>query len=538
MKKFLTVFLASLFALVCFSQHTITIELATDQYGTETTWEVRDILTNQVLAEGGPYSNLSSSGITVQSIDPIEVDGAGCYVFTIWDAYGDGICCAYGAGYFRVYYDEVLVGEGGNFQHEANVAGMGSCPADEISLSNLTIIEIGAPLVNIDITGRVRNLGTENLTSYKLRYKIDDNDFVSYDEITCNVESFGYHSFTHSIPVNLDAGFYEITVEVSEPNGIEDITDNNTMIFALNVPDPESAVQMVPLFERFTATWCPSCGPYNTNTLKPFLFPSGRIDNITYITYYSAESGGSYYCAQSIARANFYDDLIGGYPTQLINAKGYSTPGYVVTSAQLLQGYNEAMSTSAFISLSASHSANGTTISGSIDYLSNIQGSFKLRLAFVDISNNDYILKHMYPGVAGEAIDFIIGEDGTYSYEVTVPGVTVNQMQNIKVMAFVQNDNSKSIYQSIVSDLSTDIPVTYLSRHYHIYPNPVKDILTIANLNNAVVKIFNAMGQIVYENLNGGQTHNIDVATLPTGTYFINIIDNNEVYNEKILIVK
>lgn len=44
-----------------------------------------------------------------------------CYTFTISDTYGDGICCAYGSGYYTVTYDGVEVGSGGNFNYNESV---------------------------------------------------------------------------------------------------------------------------------------------------------------------------------------------------------------------------------------------------------------------------------------------------------------------------------------------------------------------------------------------------------------------------------
>lgn len=84
------------------ASHIIKIDVTTDRYASETTWE----LTNSagtVVASGGPWSNLSANGttvrptVTVNSLNPSE-----CYKFTIYDAYGDGICCAYGNGAYSV----------------------------------------------------------------------------------------------------------------------------------------------------------------------------------------------------------------------------------------------------------------------------------------------------------------------------------------------------------------------------------------------------------------------------------------------------
>ncbi len=94
--------------------HTISISLITDRYGSDITWQVKDVSTNTILASGGPYSDLSSNGTTIQDIPTIYVDGTGCYVFIINDSYGDGLCCSSGNGSYSVSYDGVVIGSGGN----------------------------------------------------------------------------------------------------------------------------------------------------------------------------------------------------------------------------------------------------------------------------------------------------------------------------------------------------------------------------------------------------------------------------------------
>lgn len=50
--------------------------------------------------------------------------GEGCYTFTIYDAYGDGICCNWGTGSFTISNTTTsdTYGTGGTFNDSANVA--------------------------------------------------------------------------------------------------------------------------------------------------------------------------------------------------------------------------------------------------------------------------------------------------------------------------------------------------------------------------------------------------------------------------------
>jgi hypothetical protein len=77
----------------------VTVDILTDNYPGETTWEIRDA-SNNVVASGGPYSTSGTHEITVVCL------ADGCYDFTIFDSYGDGICCAYGSGSYTVTDDQ------------------------------------------------------------------------------------------------------------------------------------------------------------------------------------------------------------------------------------------------------------------------------------------------------------------------------------------------------------------------------------------------------------------------------------------------
>lgn len=108
----------------------VTIEIFTDLYGFENYWELRDDSGN-VYAQGGnkevgvdgggpPYINQPYGEGAYDSFEYIRetvtLPNDGCYEFYIADDYGDGICCSYGMGYFKITDNQsnILV-EGGQF---------------------------------------------------------------------------------------------------------------------------------------------------------------------------------------------------------------------------------------------------------------------------------------------------------------------------------------------------------------------------------------------------------------------------------------
>lgn len=85
----------------------IKVNIATDNWGYETSWTLTDLLGTILLqgGQGGAYDNNSSYS------DSTCVLADGCFFFEIYDGYGDGI---YAPNGYELYVDEVLVSSGAN----------------------------------------------------------------------------------------------------------------------------------------------------------------------------------------------------------------------------------------------------------------------------------------------------------------------------------------------------------------------------------------------------------------------------------------
>ena len=91
------------------------IEIKTDEYGYETTWKLDDesgaTVASHTIAANGYLDNFAVYRDTVHC----AIVG-NCYKFTIYDDYGDGMCCEYGEGMYRIIQnDGTVLAEGGSF---------------------------------------------------------------------------------------------------------------------------------------------------------------------------------------------------------------------------------------------------------------------------------------------------------------------------------------------------------------------------------------------------------------------------------------
>src|SRR5690606_26415497 len=78
----------------------IRLELKTDDYGEETTWNIRDQATNSILYQGGPYPNIVGGQIYVDTLCLYDT----CFDYTIFDDANppDGINGIWGNGYYLI----------------------------------------------------------------------------------------------------------------------------------------------------------------------------------------------------------------------------------------------------------------------------------------------------------------------------------------------------------------------------------------------------------------------------------------------------
>jgi hypothetical protein len=92
-----------------YNTSTVQISITTDGYGDETTWLLAKS-NGEIVASGGPYDDDETY---TQSI---SVDNNECYEFTIFDDFGDGICCTYGQGsYALTTSNGQIIANGGAF---------------------------------------------------------------------------------------------------------------------------------------------------------------------------------------------------------------------------------------------------------------------------------------------------------------------------------------------------------------------------------------------------------------------------------------
>ena len=101
----------------------ITVNILTDNYPRETSWNLINTCTDQTQEFVNADTQYKAKGTQYNNTYCVPLAE---YRFEISDSYGDGICCSYGIGNYRLFLDGVSVASGGVFGSFES-ATFGSC---------------------------------------------------------------------------------------------------------------------------------------------------------------------------------------------------------------------------------------------------------------------------------------------------------------------------------------------------------------------------------------------------------------------------
>lgn len=175
------------FSLLVFNTEQITISILADEYGDETTWQLLDS-TNNVLASGGPYGEFS------EYTETFTVLNNECYTFTIEDAYGDGICCAWGEGSYEIKTSEnEIIISGGEFgSSESKTFGIDQNLSTTENIFSNGIKVYPNPVssqLNITVSDEI-GLPNQFTIYNSLGQIIDDKKVISTSDLTVNTAAY------------------------------------------------------------------------------------------------------------------------------------------------------------------------------------------------------------------------------------------------------------------------------------------------------------------------------------------------------------
>ena len=191
----------------------VTVSITTDQYGSETSWTIKDNSDGSTVASGSGYGNNSSY------TENVTLDADGNYTFTITDDYGDGICCSYGNGSYSVVdANGSSIASGGDFNDSESTVFCtegASAPVNNAPVASISGSSAGETGATLSFDGS----GSSDADGDALTYTWNFGDGSTGSGVTAS------HAYS-------SAGTYNVTLTVS------DGTDSDNATTSVSITDP------------------------------------------------------------------------------------------------------------------------------------------------------------------------------------------------------------------------------------------------------------------------------------------------------------
>ena len=229
-------------------QTEVTIDVGTDNWGEEIYWELAPsgstCGSSATIFSGGNSvvgcnSNSATSGgypdnTTINEGPWCLTDGA-TYNIISRDGYGDG-----GAQFLVNILTYPLYTFIASSSSETFSFSVNPPPAIDGAMQNFetpTYVFLG----NIDIKGKIKNLGSNTINSMDVNYTINGGVTVTQNLSSLNITPFTTHYFTHPSPwIPSSTGSYSVELWISDINGqgADAVPANDNLVKTINVKDP------------------------------------------------------------------------------------------------------------------------------------------------------------------------------------------------------------------------------------------------------------------------------------------------------------
>ncbi|MEO8148405.1 MAG: T9SS type A sorting domain-containing protein [Bacteroidia bacterium] len=420
-----------------------------------------------------------------------------------------------------------------------------------VSLADF-LLQANAPF---NIVADLDNHGTSAITSMDVNYNIDGGTTVTASLTGLNIASLGTYSYTHPTSWNpSSAGLHTIRIWASNLNGNADQNhSDDTLTKVVNVYTSTGLAQRKVLVEEFTQASCPPCA--SQNPVFDALIDANLI-KVSPVKYHTSWPGYdpmyNFNTVDPSDRVAYYG--IFGVPMALIDGVQPGPPAGVDQTT-----IDDAYAIPSFFNITGTATLTGSNLD--INYSTNSLidfpgGNLKAHCEVVE-DPVDYanapgtngetsfpsVLRKSLPDATGAQLaPPANGQVNNFNYSYTVPAVIVKA--NLKVAVYIQNFDTKEVYQSAI------IPVIITGIETHdatvngiaLYPNPTStsSSIQINLLKSNVVKfvLYNSLGENVLSESVGkldAGTHQLSLTTsaLAAGMYQLNVYVGDNVYTIK-----
>ena len=333
----------------------------------------------------------------------------------------------------------------------------------DISLTNATMNDfIGSGEAQFGIG--VFNMGTTAVTSVEATYQVEGMEPVT-EQFTVNIPSLGTSTLNFTTPTTLAPGAYNVDYTINLVNGQEDDNaDNNVLAKAVSVA--LGTAHRYPMIEHFSSSTCGPCVQPNTMMHN---FCNNNEGRYTYTKYQMnwPGNGDPYYTEEAGVRRNYYS--VNAVPMAFMDGAGLN---FNTVQTQ----FDQHAEWPAFFDIAGSFAVEGNTISVKADIMPYVEANARV---FISVNEKEthgnvgsngetsfhHIFMKMLTSTQGENIDFVTGEIQHFEYTQDLSSTNVEEMSDLEVAIWIQNQGSKEVYNS-----------HYAFEYTDVHPYPVENL--------------------------------------------------------------
>ncbi len=477
--------------------------------------------------------------------DQASVQAAGAsFPWPDWDWFNVAIDISAYAGQtimVAFHHEKEFVPSGGGSFGITNF-GVLEVVENDVELTSMNMPNYALVNDNVEITGSFKNLGSNVVTSFEGEYRINGVVAGTFEAEGLSVSQFSNHNFVAGNPAVFDAvDIYEVELEITKVNGVDDNSpENNILEQAISIGS--ELVDRIPLFEVFTSSTCYTCP--GANDLIDAILLDKPDDEYSLVKYHVdwPGNGDPYYIEATGVRADYYS--VFGVPDLFTNG-AYDNPFNFSNGV-----YNSAKNEEAFVNMSVSYVFDGLNVSATVDVdpKINIEDA-SVHMAIVEKTtyNNTgtngetefhNVIMAMMPDGNGTATALSDGVAVTFNGDVNMITTFIEEFDDLKIVAFVQDNLTKAILQSESHDLEITSDIENLKHmSVSIFPNPGNGIFTIKGVKDARLEVNSLNGQLIHEERFSSDTV-VDLSSQEKGVYLLEIFSNEELIKVEKLIIQ
>ena len=307
------------------------------------------------------------------------------------------------------------------------------------------------------------------------------------------------------------------------------------------------------LVEHFTQASCGPCAAQNP-ALHTLLTAN---PNVAYIKYQvnwpgtdpmnahnpsQVNSRVNYYTVNSVPstvfEGNVYKGAPSGFTQAMINNRATASSPFSLSLSYRLSSAQDSIYVTAIVRKEAD-----TANTGVFTRIAVLEKHIHFNVAPGSNGEKDFyhVMKRMLPNAVGTALPtgMVVGDYDTI--EVAWKIVNVYELDQLMVVAFIQNTNNKNVYQAASSDaILTSTQENLNDFVVNVYPNPTSDFISFSYppAESVQISIINSLGQTVWVQATEevSSAYSADLRGFTPGLYLAKIVAGGKESVHRILI--